>query len=332
MSLLTQILRKFYEYIALISPQWMKFILLNLIEPPPIRKINKWDVLSGDMSSSAILKCLEGEGSLLISRLGTTETNVLMSMEKIKSSKFNFEPLAIELSNLSGVYPPSLRNLEKFGEIYAECISQVDIMGVRDLPTERFFWKNEIKALQKYFSGSAMISIEDLFPVHHRIPWTKHLAKRNVLIIHPFKKTIEKQIDYLNLIYPNAQIPKFSGLVIKPPQLLANSLERAMFEDWFCALEHTSNEIEKKLREHPQIEYALVAAGAMGLPLATKCKQLGLKVIHVGGALQLFFGILGKRWEGSDNIIDGVINKHWVRPDKSEAPRDSDLVEDSCYW
>jgi hypothetical protein len=36
----------------------------------------------------------------------------------------------------------------------------------------------------------------------------------------------------------------------------------------------------------------------MGLPLAAAIKAMGRPALHLGGALQLLFGIRGRRWEG----------------------------------
>ena len=64
------------------------------------------------------------------------------------------------------------------------------------------------------------------------------------------------------------------------------------FKDWFEALEYMEQEIDK-------IDYdiVLLGCGAYGFPLAAHCKRMGKQAIHLGGVLQLLFGIKGKRWE-----------------------------------
>jgi ketopantoate reductase len=76
-------------------------------------------------------------------------------------------------------------------------------------------------------------------------------------------------------------------------------------------------------------DIAIIGCGAYGLPLAAHVKRMGKKVVHMGGATQLLFGIKGKRWEDSNFKF---INKYWVRPLEEEKPKDHKKVEDSCYW
>lgn len=64
-----------------------------------------------------------------------------------------------------------------------------------------------------------------------------------------------------------------------------------------------------------QFDVALIGAGAYGLPLASFIKRMGKKAIHLGGVLQLFFGIQGKAWDSWK-----IYNKFWTKPKLSEQP------------
>ena len=59
--------------------------------------------------------------------------------------------------------------------------------------------------------------------------------------------------------------------------------------------------------------------------------ELGRSAIHMGGAVQVFFGMRGKRWDGNP-IISGFYNDAWTRPLPSERPRGTWRVEGSAYW
>ena len=63
---------------------------------------------------------------------------------------------------------------------------------------------------------------------------------------------------------------------------------------------------------------------------------MGKKGFHLGGSLQLLFGIRGRRWEdenyNSEYNYAALINNYWVKPDKQEKPENADIVEGSCYW
>jgi hypothetical protein len=76
---------------------------------------------------------------------------------------------------------------------------------------------------------------------------------------------------------------------------------------------------------------ALLGCGAYGLPLAAAIADSGRVAVHVGGALQLLFGIRGRRWEASPRF-EPLMNPSWVRPSLAETPSGADQVDGSCYW
>ena len=53
--------------------------------------------------------------------------------------------------------------------------------------------------------------------------------------------------------------------------------------------------IEKCIRL--EFDVAIIGCGAYGFPLANEIKKMGKVAIHLAGATQLMFGIVGKRWE-----------------------------------
>ena len=87
-------------------------------------------------------------------------------------------------------------------------------------------------------------------------------------------------------------------------------------------------------------DIALIGCGAYGFPLAAHAKRMGKQSVHLGGALQLLFGIRGKRWEnpnyGVRELGNGaylqLINETWVRPSDQDKPATADQVEEACYW
>ena len=85
--------------------------------------------------------------------------------------------------------------------------------------------------------------------------------------------------------------------------------------------------------EMDQLDYdiAIIGCGAYGFNLAAHAKRTGHKAIHLEGASQLLFGIIGKRWENKEYYKD-IINEHWCRPDESERPATANSVEGGCYW
>jgi hypothetical protein len=79
-------------------------------------------------------------------------------------------------------------------------------------------------------------------------------------------------------------------------------------------------------------DVALLAAGGYGMPLCGFIKQqLNKGAIYVGGCLQLFFGIKGRRWDTNPEVTK-YYNEFWVRASEEETPRVSNQIEGGCYW
>ena len=79
-------------------------------------------------------------------------------------------------------------------------------------------------------------------------------------------------------------------------------------------------------------DIALLGCSTYGLPLVDFIKRhLNKSAIYVGGAIQILFGIKGKRWETHDEI-SLFFNEHWVRPFDNERVRNYKILEGGCYW
>ena len=74
-------------------------------------------------------------------------------------------------------------------------------------------------------------------------------------------------------------------------------------------------------------DIALIGAGAYGFPLGSYVKNKGKKALHLGGILQLFFGIRGKFYDQFN-----YHNEYWTRPLEEEKPKGFQKVEAGRYW
>ena len=68
-----------------------------------------------------------------------------------------------------------------------------------------------------------------------------------------------------------------------------------------------------------------------GLPLAAAICAMGRPALHLGGALQLLFGIRGRRWEAMPPFA-ALMNEAWSRPLPAETPAAAGQVDGGCYW
>ena len=153
--------------------------------------------------------------------------------------------------------------------------------------------------------------------------WSHLLKGRKILVISPFADQIEEQYKKRERLFPNNPgiLPQFELITIKAVQTIADQ-DDSRFGNWFEALDYMKVEILKH-----DFDVALIGAGAYGTPLCLYVKSLNKQAIQTGGATQLLFGIIGKRWEQRE-YVKKHINKDWIRP--KDKPTGYHTVEKGC--
>lgn len=219
----------------------------------------------------------------------------------------------------AGFFPSTEENLMKFGEMMVEDSKQLDILGS---------WLPEEEILKKYFNLSYQrVFLRNLEPFWCTQPWTRYLEGKRVVVVHPFAETIMLQyVNNKDKIFKNPNVlPQFKSLrVVKAVQSLGG--DNNGFKDWFEALQYMKHEIDKE-----DYDVCLIGCGAYGFPLAAHVKRLGKQAVHLGGSLQLLFGIRGKRWEEMLEY-NALMSGAWIRPLSKESPSCKNKVENGCYW
>jgi hypothetical protein len=226
-----------------------------------------------------------------------------------------------QMQQWSGFFPPTVEKIEQFCELMMEDMKEVDILGSW-LANERYF-EDKLKNI-------ICVDLEKLNPFFVKKPWTQALQGKNVVVIHPFAKSLMSQYQNKDKLFANEFLPAFNLHVIPAIQSIGG--ERNGFDNWFQALDYMKNELDKI-----NYDICLIGCGAYGFPIAAYVKRQGKKAIHLGGVLQLYFGIKGKRWElprykGSQNDYSTLFNDYWVRPLEEEKPKAANNVESACYW
>ena len=303
--------------------------LLGIAEPymPARRYVSNKNVIFGNKANSLIKAFIENRNACLISRLGTTEAAITRFYLEHPTKPFPAH-LSKNLSMLSGFFPSDdSKALTKFCEMYRKNIFEVDIMGVRAEYNEKCFWDDEDYLLNECNQNCHFINIPTLDAFSVKEPWSLSLEGKRVLVIHPYERSIKQQHKRLSLLFQDRKImPDFELSTIKAVQSLSENKGSCGYDSFFSALENMKEQIMKR-----EFDIALIGAGAYGLPLGAYCKEIGKKAIHVGGCLQVFFGIKGSRWKDDKNVRKHI-NQYWVTPSDEERPKGYECVENSCYW
>jgi hypothetical protein len=293
-----------------------------------------------DKASQLIYDAIMADKPCMVARFGAFELAILVNYLGVKLGKQHIlsyikgneldwwwnESLLHSMHINAGFFPPTIEKIEQFCELMLQDIPQVDMLGSW-LETEECF-KTELANVHK-------VHLRLLEPFWAKDTWTKALENKKILVVHPFAHTIESQYKKRELLFSNNLLPAFDLKVIKAVQSIAG--ETTSFHDWFEALDYMKSEIDKT-----EYDICLIGAGAYGFPLAAHVKRQGKKAVHLGGSLQLLFGIRGKRWENSNYGVkewgipygsySNLINEYWTFTLENERPHEMNKVEGGCYW
>lgn len=293
-----------------------------------------------DKASEMIYNLLASDQPCMIARWGANELNTVVNYLGVNSKSHSiFKYIKGEqpewwwnkgvmycMQNNAGFFPSTPGNMQRFGKMMIEDSNEVDLLGS---------WLNdEYRIYHDCNIHAVMLPL--LEPYHASHPWSRVLANKKILVIHPFADLITRQYKKRKLLFKNQDIlPDFELDTIQTVQSLGG--EANGFKDWFVALEWMKQEMDKR-----DYDICLIGCGAYGFPLAAHAKRRGKKAVHLGGALQLLFGIKGKRWEDPNYGVKEwgipygsyttLINEYWVRPDDCVRPKNAKQIEGGCYW
>jgi hypothetical protein len=218
----------------------------------------------------------------------------------------------------SGVFPQQDKLFDQFAKIFYDRLGEMDVLAAWGLSGEAHMFN--IAAPQATLVGR--VSLE---PYLSAEPWTAALEGKRVLVISPFIDTISQQYARRTEIWQDPRLlPPFTLLTIRAP--FSAGLVPPKHADWMEAVADLEAQMDAL-----EYDVALIGSGAFSLPLATHAKRRGKVGIHMGGSLQLAFGVYGNRWK-EDKEFQRFFNDSWVRPSKSETPPSAQKNENAAYW
>jgi hypothetical protein len=274
-----------------------------------------------------IKRWIESNQPFFIGRIAGIELQVCYTLytNDLMPLRFQLE----ELENNAGIKITGNESLKEYVDKLTEsydhcsCIAEWEKSGKVFAITGRS--QEWIEKRTPHIQKINAMSLEPYY-VDDSISWMSSLQNKKILIIHPFIHTFKQQLEKLDEIFPNRTWFKNCTFnFIKPPMTLAGNHEN---KDW----RNHYKEFVERIRNLEEFDIALIAAGGYGMLISDMIySELHKSVIYIGGALQLFFGVIGKRWFTNKEIMK-FVNDEWIRPVKEDKPDNFVRVEKGCYW
>lgn len=300
---------------------WVKSKIRDKLQLNPAAKNEKYlgvKCYNEKTMNKYIADLIDSGKPFMVTRFGGTELFAMRTAEFNRTSKL--DKAIKNMDAWSGFFPAEPKLLYDFNDLMKKDCKEIDILGAWYMNGEAYYAKHYCSSLKGI---GILMTLEPWNCMDD--PWTAHLKGKKVLVIHPFEKTIRSQYEKHDKLFDNPDLlPEMELLTLKAVQTSGSATDDR-FDTWFDALKYMCDECDKI-----DFDIALIGCGAYGFPLAAHIKRMGKQAIHLGGVLQILFGIKGRRWDESST--SNMYNENWVYPDKSEVPEGAVSVEGACYW
>lgn len=276
-----------------------------------------------------ILKSLEEGKGVLIGRHGTIELTMMLLHEHTKMLDKQRLPI---LEKNAGIFPKSQEAVTEWIKAYKEATASANVMAAGWYTP---LGKAELSFLEKIAPSVHLAPLRALEPYYlpDELCWMRALESQNVTVVSSFTSSMNTQLPYKKGIWPNRpnMLPEsVKWNFVRSYYSPALAKGRCHWPDSITSWKEALDYLEGRVLQ-TGAKICLIGCGGLAMPLAAKLKQKGLICIVLGGAIQILFGIKGKRWE-KHPVISTLFTDDWIYPRDDEIPNGSDEVEGGCYW
>lgn len=281
--------------------------------------------------AAKICELFLGAKPFFVGRNGTIE------MQTVYSWAFHKLPYGAyvkeHIQRNAGVFPSTEDSINAWAAAYTKALSMLDTVAAG---WYKPFEREEHMLLKGLAPDAVKHPLRSLEPYYVEATkrWTQHLAGKKVAVVSSFTETIRSQLQCIDQVWRGKNaglIPadvdwKFVQTGYAPILALGKAGWPEGITSWQLAVDRV---VEGVMASGAKI--ALVGCGGLGMVIGGRLRELGVSVILLGGAIQVLFGIKGKRW-ATHGVISKFWNESWVWPAAEEVPKGAELVEGGCYW
>jgi hypothetical protein len=284
-----------------------------------------------------IRQLIESGKPFFVGRNGSTEMEVLYWWYTHMGVRSPLPQALIDkLSKVSGIWPATQESVADWVAAYVAALGSLDGVAAGWFQPFIQFEQRLLNMSCPLAFRTPLRSLEPYY-VEPDNRWSAALEGKRVAVVSSFADTIQQQVAKLDgpwtsVASPETLLPPTTTwLTVRShyPPCIAEEGPCAWPEgvdDWNAAVNYL---LEKVLATGAKI--ALVGCGALGIILGARLKHHGVSVIVMGGAIQVLFGIKGKRWR-THSVISTFWNSEWVLPSSDETPGGAATIEGGCYW
>jgi len=296
-----------------------------------------------------IKQSLDTNQPIVIGKIGTNELLLIYCYHLISQGRISggYPPDVLrEIEYGAGLYPIDKSTIEKFISVYLESLRSIDIFASwndRFIDFEHALYSSYIsKPVGKSLDGIVELTALESFYTSREHWWQTLLAGRRVLVISPFVESIKKQLapgkrervwrGRWSGFWPEDIEFKFVRFE-HPWSLLSKEEQMRPALGTAKCFSDKLKRFEKEIDMAGDFDIALIGAGCYSLPLCAYIKNTKRQIaFHLGGGLQMMFGVYGARWDISSGCFKEYVNDEWIRPSGNEIPGGFKMQEGGAYF
>jgi len=262
---------------------------------------------------------IESNTPFAAGKIGATELHAINKLYNPLTEKMHPIPLTgnieYQITGSAGIHPLHEESFVKFCKYYLNGLSHIDALCLwTNIPFENVLDERYASSDRKLIDLGAF----DPNPI-----WTRSLSDKKIAIVSPFVDDYKYQMDRFSFWDNQDWFPQRADF-----QFIESNYSQIIDpENGYLSWDEENKRLQNELMNLHNIDLVLIGCGAIGLPLASWVKtEMKTSAIHMGGPLQLLFGVMGKRWEHRD-----FNNEDWIRPSR-QVNGPFSPIDGRCYF
>ncbi len=294
-----------------------------------------------------VVEVFSADQPAFLSRIGGSDTEALLDMQSLagadeKAMEDHYRAHLTFVERYNGFYCPQGERIESYHrylDVLKGCYAQIKMTTMvhtyflsvffPESIHPNFFTKNvphleqrrklveQFAAFPDFIGAYPYNFIEGMVRSRHSLFFalSKILKGKKVLVICPFGESIELNFKNRRHFFKHGYVyPDFDLRIVNSPITYAG-MPKEMYPDvdWFATVRSLETEIRAR-----DFDIALLACGSYAMPLGVFIeKELRKKAIYFGGVMQLYFGVMGRRYE-NPYFIDQINREYFIHPVERE--------------
>lgn len=280
-----------------------------------------------------IFKKMRANEKFFIGRLSGNECNLA---GRILSNLSLDDSLLYNMLNGAGILFTNKFDIKKYCTLYTKSVMNCTSLGIWS-GNMYYQAKSFYDFVQKVSSDKEYICAQALEPYYFmdekEYKFYEIFENKRVLIVTSHSETTKQQLKKENIFHKSIFHTSTKYYVYKGVQQNGGNNDSNSWDHHFNIMKNDLKNIKQNIFD---FDIALVSCGGFGMILCDFLySELNTSTMYIGGAMQLYFGIMGNRWRNNQNILKHK-NDNWsdvLEVDKIESLiKNPQLCENSCYW